>query len=55
MFDLETFYQNMKIGEDPWEGMSYEDWLAANPIPEKWTKRLAADDVDLALARKKKK
>jgi hypothetical protein len=36
VFDLENFYSNMKIGVDPYEGYTFDEWLAANPIPEKW-------------------
>lgn len=26
-FDLENFYSNMKVGVDPWAGMTYDEWL----------------------------
>lgn len=48
VFDLENFYSNMKIGVDPYEGYSFDEWLAANPIPEKWKRRLERDEEDLA-------
>ena len=54
MFDLENFYSNMRIGVDPYEGYTYDEWLAANPIPEKWMRRLEKDEDDLLLKRKAK-
>lgn len=44
VFALEGFYENMKIGEDPYAGMSYDEWLAANPVHPKWIARLQRDD-----------
>lgn len=46
VFDIENFYANMKIDEDPWEGMSFEEWLEANPVPEKWIRRLERDEME---------
>jgi len=45
-YDLETFYRDMKIDEDPWEGLSYDEWLEQNPIPEKWLRRLERDELE---------
>ncbi len=47
MFDLENLYGSMRLGEDPFAGMTYDEWLAANPIPEKWLKRLERDELEL--------
>jgi hypothetical protein len=47
VFDLENFYNNMKIGEDPYSGMTYDEWLEKNPIPEKWLKRLEKDELEM--------
>ena len=48
-FALEAFYEGMKIGQDPYEGLTHEQWLVQNPIPEKWMRRLEKDDEELAL------
>lgn len=47
VFALEAFYENMRIGEDPYAGMSYDEWLAANPIPDKWLARLERDEREM--------
>ena len=47
VFDLENFYSNMKLGEDPYAGMTYDEWLEKNPIPEKWLKRLEKDEMEM--------
>jgi len=47
VFDLEKMYENMEIGKDPYAGLSYEEWLDANPIPEKWLARLERDEEEL--------
>ena len=52
VFDLENFYLNMKLGVDPYEGFSFDEWLAANPVPEKWRKRLERDEADIAMKRR---
>lgn len=46
-FDLERFYETMKANQDPWEGLSFDQWLAANPVPERWLQRLEADADNL--------
>jgi hypothetical protein len=51
VFDLENFYTNMKLGVNPYEGYTFDEWLAANPVPEKWKKRLERDDADMAMRR----
>ncbi len=38
----------MKLGEDPFAGMTFDEWLAANPVPEKWIRRLEKDEEDIA-------
>ena len=47
VFGLEVMYAGMKAGEDPTAGMTYDEWLEANPIPEKWLKRLERDELEL--------
>lgn len=42
-FDLERFYETMKANQDPWEGLTFDQWLAANPVPQKWLERLEQD------------
>lgn len=32
--------------------MTYEEWLARNPIPEKWLKRLERDEAEMAAEKK---
>ena len=32
--------------------MTYEEWLEMHPIPDKWTKRLERDEVEIAAERK---
>jgi hypothetical protein len=54
VFDLEDFYANMKQGEDPFEGYTYEEWLEANPVPEKWLRRLERDEEDVRMRVRKK-
>lgn len=53
-FDLENFYLNMKAGVDPWAGMTYDEWLEANPIPEKWLRRIEKDEEEIAAAQRMK-
>jgi len=48
VFALEAFYESMKIGTDPYAGMTYDTWLEANPVPEKWLRRLERDEAELA-------
>lgn len=53
MFDLENMYTNMKHGEaEP--SLTYDEWLAKNPIPEKWLRRLERDEEELEAERKLK-
>lgn len=47
VFDLEKFYEDMKLGVDPYAGMSYDEWLEANPVPEKWLLRLERDEFEM--------
>ena len=49
VFDLENFDLNVKLGVDPYEGCSFDEWLAANPVPEKWRKRLERDEADIVM------
>jgi ribosome-associated protein len=48
VFDLEGLYEKLSNGNDPYQGMTYEQWLIANPVPEKWLARLAKDEEDIA-------
>jgi hypothetical protein len=52
VFDLEAFYGRMRLGEDPYEGQTYDEWLAANPIPEKWLARLERDEAEMEAAQR---
>jgi ribosome-associated protein len=47
VFDLERFWEGMVEGKDPYEGMTYEQWLEKNPIPDKWLQRLERDEREL--------
>ena len=47
VFALESFYEEMKLGEDPYAGMSYDEWLAKNPVHPKWIARLQRDEEEL--------
>ncbi len=47
VFDLEAFYENMEAGVDPYAGMTYDEWLAKNPIHPKWMARLQRDEDEL--------
>ena len=51
-FDLERMYEGMELGKDPYAGMTYEQWLAANPVPEKWLARLERDEEEMAQAQR---
>jgi ribosome-associated protein len=46
-FALEGFYEKMELGKDPYEGMTFDEWLAANPVPDKWLARLERDEKEL--------
>ena len=35
------------MGEDPYAGLTYDEWLERNPIPEKWLARLERDEVEM--------
>jgi len=52
VFALEGMYESMELGKDPYAGMTYEEWLAVNPIPEKWLQRLERDEVELEEAQR---
>ena len=43
---LEQFYAGMKLGVDPYEGMTYDEWLDANPIPEVWLQKHDRDEEE---------
>ena len=45
-YDLEKFYEDMRVDVDPWEGMTYDEWLERHPIPEKWLRRLERDEME---------
>ena len=47
VFALEAFYEGMVVGQDPYAGLSYDEWLARNPIPDKWLARLERDEREL--------
>jgi hypothetical protein len=47
VFDLESFYEGMKEGVDPYAGMTYDEWLEKNPIHAKWLERLQRDEDEL--------
>lgn len=53
-FDLETMYGNMVLGEDPHDGYTFEQWLAENPVPDKWIERLLQDDADVEALKPRK-
>jgi ribosome-associated protein len=46
-FALEGFYEGMELGKDPYEGMTFDEWLAKNPVPDKWLARLERDEREL--------
>jgi len=46
-FALEGFYEKMELGKDPYEGKTFDEWLAANPVPDKWLARLERDEKEL--------
>lgn len=46
-FDLENFYKGLKQGEDPYAGMTFDEWLEANPVPDVWLARLQRDEEEL--------
>jgi ribosome-associated protein len=46
-FALEGFYEKMELGKDPYEGQTFDQWLAANPVPDKWLARLERDEAEL--------
>ena len=54
-FALEPMYEAMREGVDPHAGMSYDEWLEANPIPQKWLDRLARDEEELDAATRVRK
>lgn len=45
VFDLENFWSSMSL-DDSDEEMSFEEWLEANPVPEKWIARLERDEME---------
>lgn len=49
---LEDFYEAMVEGQDPYAGMTYEEWLEANPIPDKWLARLERDEREMEAAQR---
>lgn len=52
VFALEEFWNSMVIGQDPYQGMTHEEWLSKNPIPEKWIKRLEKDEIEFEAEKK---
>lgn len=52
VFALEGMYEGMELGKDPYAGMTYDEWLVDNPIPEKWLQRLERDEVELEEAQR---
>jgi ribosome-associated protein len=51
VFALEPMYERMVDGEDPeMVGLSYDEWLEKNPIPEKWLRRLEKDEAEIEAA-----
>lgn len=51
-FALEEMYENMKEGEDQDAGLTYDEWLEKNPIPEVWLKRLEEDEEEIEAAQR---
>lgn len=45
-FDIEGLYKDMVVGQNPYEGWSFDEWLEENPIPDAWIKRLERDEQD---------
>jgi hypothetical protein len=45
VFDIEQYYESMRNG-NPYANITYEEWLARNPLPEKWMRRLAKDEAE---------
>jgi ribosome-associated protein len=54
-FALEPMYEAMVEGVDPHAGMTYDEWLEANPIPQKWLDRLARDEEEMDAAARARK
>ena len=52
VFALEGMYEGMELGKDPYAGMTYDEWLVDNPIPEKWLQRLERDEIELEEAQR---
>jgi len=52
VFDLERFWGGMTLGRDPNEGLSFDDWLEKNPVPDKWNRRLERDEEEIAARRR---
>jgi ribosome-associated protein len=51
-FALEDMYENMKLGEEPDAGLTYDEWLEKYPIPEKWLRRLERDEEEIEAAQR---
>lgn len=37
----------MQLGSDPYAGLTYDQWLERNPIPDKWLARLERDEAEM--------
>jgi len=50
-FNLEQYWENMKLGVDPHHGKDFDTWLEENPVPKAWNARLEKDEAELTLSR----
>ena len=47
VFALEKYWEGMVLGQDPHAGLTFDQWLRDNPVPERWNARLERDEVEL--------
>ena len=47
VFALEKYWEGMVLGQDPHAGLTFDQWLRENPVPERWNARLERDEVEL--------
>jgi ribosome-associated protein len=51
-FNLEQYWENMRLDVDPNKGKDFDTWLEENPVPKAWTTRLEKDEAELALQKR---
>jgi ribosome-associated protein len=51
-FNLEQYWENMRLGVDPYQGKDFDSWLEENPVPKAWTARLEKDEAELTLQKR---